>query len=158
MSDCSWLRTTLNHTDKMKNVPWVIWTVFIIIAGTGWGLWIHDRLETSPPTTASSQAKMPRMNTPASRYTPIPNQVLWHEYMLTRQKVLQENPNLAAEFNELQGEFGAQQKDLDAAMIKVDPKVSSILAKMDAVRQQRATTSLGTSPFQQRVPNTTLSQ
>jgi hypothetical protein len=142
----------------MKNVPWVIWIVFIIIAGSGWGLWIHDRLATSTPATASAVPTSPRMNTPAQRYMPIPNQTLWHEYMLTRQKILQENPNLAAEFNELQGEIGAQRKELDAAMIKVDPKVSSILAKLDAARQQHAALPLGALPLQQRVPTATLPQ
>ncbi len=110
ISDYTLLIATFHHTDKMKNVRWVIWIVFIIIAGTGWGLWIHDWLATASPITTSSVAKMPRMNAPVPQYMPIPNQSLWHEYTLTRQKVLQENPNLGAEFSELQGEFGAQRK------------------------------------------------
>jgi hypothetical protein len=146
---------TLNHTDEMKNVPWVIWIVFIVIAGTGWGLWIHDRLATSNHAIVSTTATVPRMNPPASRYIPIPNQTLWHEYMLTRQKVLEENPDLAAEFNELQGEFGTQQKDLEAAMIKIDPKVRSILTKVNAARQQGMAAQFEAAPFRQRAPSTT---
>jgi len=57
------------------------------------------------------------------------------EYRAAREQVLKENPDLAAEYQELMTENEKQARDLDAAMIKADPKVASILAKINLQRR-----------------------
>jgi hypothetical protein len=49
----------------------------------------------------------------------------------TREKVLQDNPSLAAEYKALLKEQEDQQKALNDAIIEADPKTAPILAKLE---------------------------
>jgi hypothetical protein len=51
---------------------------------------------------------------------------------------LQNNPDLAAEYKSLLAEMDEQQKALDAAMIKADPKVAPIVAKLQELRKKNS--------------------
>jgi hypothetical protein len=51
------------------------------------------------------------------------------ELMAARQKAMADNPDLAAQMKALQDK-------INQAMIKADPKVAPIIAKMEAARQQ----------------------
>jgi len=53
-----------------------------------------------------------------------------------REAALQADPALAAEGKALQEKQREYQKKVEAAMIKADPDVASILAQLEAMRQQ----------------------
>ena len=67
---------------------------------------------------------------------PLPSE--WQELRSTRDTTLQSNPDLAAEYKSLLAEMDQQQKDLDAAMIKADPKVAPIVAKLEQLRKKNS--------------------
>jgi len=136
----------------MKNVPLGVWITFILIAGTGWGLWIHDKLEKPAVEHIASVVQSPYRNNPSTPNNPnfpnrppaiagMPDRNLWMQYSAMRQKMLQENPELAAEYKELTSEISAQRDKLNAAMIQADPKVAPIIAKLDALRKGTAMAS-----------------
>ena len=50
--------------------------------------------------------------------------------------MLQANPDLAAEYKQIIDDMQAEQAKFDAAIIKVDPKAASIVAKLVAMRQR----------------------
>ncbi len=47
---------------------------------------------------------------------------------------LQDNPELAAEYQELRADIQQQESALNTAMLKADPKVAPILAKLELLR------------------------
>jgi hypothetical protein len=61
---------------------------------------------------------------------------MWHDYALARQKALQEDPELAAEYKQVQAEVDRQRKKLEAGIIRIDPKTAPIIAKYHAMREQ----------------------
>jgi len=60
----------------------------------------------------------------------------WQRLRAARDAALQANPDLAAEYKEIIQEMQMQQNELDVAMIKADPKVASIVAKLVELRQR----------------------
>jgi hypothetical protein len=62
----------------------------------------------------------------------------WQEYHNDREKVLQQNSELAAEYKTLMEKANAQQNALDAAMIKADPEVAPIVAKLEGLRERNS--------------------
>jgi GrpB-like predicted nucleotidyltransferase (UPF0157 family) len=70
-----------------------------------------------------------------------PNKTLgseWDQLRVVRDTTLKNNPDLASEYVELRLEVNEQQKELDAAMIKADPKVADILVKVEKLETQSA--------------------
>ncbi|HUB66024.1 MAG TPA: hypothetical protein VL981_00905 [Candidatus Methylacidiphilales bacterium] len=63
-----------------------------------------------------------------------------------RDAVFQANPDLADEYKKIISEMQTQQTELDAAMIKADPKVASIVAKLVALRQRNSARLAPASP------------
>jgi len=59
----------------------------------------------------------------------------WQQLKSAHDAALQANPDLAAQEKQLKEEMEALHKKLDAAMIKADPKVAPILAKLEAAHQ-----------------------
>jgi hypothetical protein len=84
----------------MKNVSWYLSSLFFLVAGIGWGLWIQDRfIKPSPPGPVALApalvANSPAAPTPGPAPVPKPvpaqsTQNMWQEYIAARQKVLQE--------------------------------------------------------------------
>ena len=60
------------------------------------------------------------------------------ELRSVRDTTLQNNPDLASEYKSLLAEMDQQQKDLDAAMIKADPKVAPVVAKLEELRKRNS--------------------
>jgi len=60
----------------------------------------------------------------------------WEQLRAARLTALQTNPDLAAEYKHLMDEMKAQQAKFDAAMIKADPKVAPLVAKLVALRDR----------------------
>ena len=62
----------------------------------------------------------------------------FQQFRAARDAVLQANPDLAAEYKDIIHAMQDEQSKLDAAMIKADPKVAPIVAKLVALRQHNA--------------------
>lgn len=57
----------------------------------------------------------------------------WTEYRFERLTVIRTTPELSAESKELEAEAMAQTQAVDAAMVKADPSVEPLLAKLSAL-------------------------
>jgi hypothetical protein len=66
-------------------------------------------------------------------FGPPPSDV--QQLQTVREATLQANPDLAAEYKGIVDEMQAQQAKIEAAMVKADPKVAPIVAKLAAMRQ-----------------------
>jgi hypothetical protein len=75
---------------------------------------------------------------PINDHPPVQVPSDWRDYHATRVKTLQDNPDLAAEYKALLAEMADNQKKLEAAMIKADPKVGPILIRLAAIHQRDA--------------------
>jgi hypothetical protein len=128
----------------------------IVVIGAGlFGLgWIsHSGGSPAPASPASGNAPVtgtvpgnPTANTPAQAPHPAAfvSQTEFQQLRTARDAILQANPDLAAEYKQIINDMQAQQAKLDAAMIKADPKVAPIVAKLVALRQiNSAHVSLG---------------
>jgi hypothetical protein len=115
---------------------------FCVALFLGWLIW--GRPGTTPPKyvpVAHSPATnavppLPARPTPTASNLPLPSG--WQKLRSVRDTTLQNNPDLAAEYKSLLGEMDQQQKDLDAAMIKADPKVAPIVAKLAELRKKNS--------------------
>ena len=119
----------------MKSI-FLIWGTFLVIVVVGWVAWEHY-----PNLHMRGVAHAPRNHAPATPYSAMPHFPVandWQKYHAAREKALQENPDLAAEYKELLGEVADQQAKVDAAMIKADPKVVPIIAKLAEIRKHNA--------------------
>ena len=68
-----------------------------------------------------------------------PNVILskdWDEVRAVRETTLKSHPDLASEYQQLKADMVRQETELNAAMIKSDPKVAPILAKVEQLRKQ----------------------
>jgi hypothetical protein len=88
------------------------------------------------PVTSAALGN-PAANTPAQAPHPAafvsPSE--FQQLRAARDAVLQANPDLAGEYKQIITDMQAQQDKFDAAMIKADPKVAPIVAKLVALRQ-----------------------
>lgn len=114
---------------------------FCLALALGWLLWGRHSAPAMPSAIAHAPATnaippLPSRPTPASANMPLPSE--WQELRSTRDTTLQSNPDLAAEYKSLLAEMDQQQKDLDAAMIKADPKVAPIVAKLEQLRKKNS--------------------
>jgi len=53
-----------------------------------------------------------------------------------RETTLRANPNLATEYKQIIDDLRDEQAKLDAAMVKANPKVAPIIAKLTVLRQR----------------------
>jgi hypothetical protein len=60
----------------------------------------------------------------------------WQRLRTARAAALQANPDLAAEYKQIIDDMQTEETKFDAAMIKADPKVAPIVAKLAALRQR----------------------
>lgn len=79
-------------------------------------------------TNAAPQGPPPGEGPPGGGLTPDERQ----ELKSAHDAALQANPDLAAQEKQLREEMDALHKQIDAAMIKADPNVAPIIAKMQA--------------------------
>ena len=144
----------------VKNALVYVTIALAFVGGLGWGLYLDDRAAKPQTLPASPSAIAQEQPAPAFNHqgfpstTPsspnMPTQALWQEYSATRQKVLNGNPELASEYNDIRNEINAQMEKMNAAMIQADPKVAPIVAKLEALRQQRMGAS--SMPHPQPIP------
>ena len=143
MKKSAWQGRLATHTKSMRTTQIIVWVCLAFIGGTGWGLWLHDRVAKPEAIQASSRSPAQLqpalgLNRPSTlEYGTFPSQMLWHEYSMTRRNVLRDNAQLATEFEVLQKEIAAQGSKLNDAMIKADPKVAAIIARLESMRQQK---------------------
>ncbi|MEO8207233.1 MAG: hypothetical protein ABI615_13715, partial [Chthoniobacterales bacterium] len=97
--------------------------------------------------TASSYAATPTVD-PS---TVMPRE--WTSFRLERVTFLRSHPQLSAQEKALNEQIKAQQAKVEAAMVKADPKVAPILARLDVLLKKgwkdSSLTPLSTSDWQQ---------
>jgi hypothetical protein len=124
----------------MKTVLAVVIS-FCLALVLGWFIWGREGVVTKPaaivqattPTSPTTPAPQP---TPPVSNLPLPSE--WQELRSVRNTTLQNNPDLAAEYKSLMSQMDQQQKDLDAAMIKADPKVAPVVTKLAELRKRNS--------------------
>ncbi len=123
----------------------------LLVLGIGlFGLgWVsHGGAGKAPPTvspssnaqTAGSASVIPAANSQAPaaaqpHQAPFVSQDEFRQLQSARDAALQANPDLAAEYKQIISDMQAQQVKFDAALIKADPKVAPVVAKLVALRQ-----------------------
>ena len=115
----------------MKHLPLIIGYVVVIVSviAGDWAIRTH-LMKKSPanhPVYTSSNA--PAFTPPRSRADD------WREYHTAREQAMHDNPELAAEYQALRAEIDKTQDDLNAAMIKADPTIAPVLAKVALLRK-----------------------
>jgi hypothetical protein len=104
--------------------------------GLGFGLGVKYAGMTSQPTPAKSAAVVAQ-KPPSGQLPPnVTTMSEWQEFRAARDKTLQDNPDLAAEYQALQDAMKKQQESIEEAMAKTDPTVAPILAKLEWQRRQ----------------------
>jgi hypothetical protein len=114
----------------------VVLILLVAIAAITWGIWVgHKNLGKILTAHPPSQAARPFAPPQSPSFLAFNE---WKELCSVRETTLKNNPDLAAEYKALLAEMDEQQKKLDAAMIKADPKVASIVAKLEAMRKHNS--------------------
>jgi hypothetical protein len=131
----------------MKDAGWIVSALlFGIIVGFGLGTWYAKPVTSAYPTrpimTENQPPGMPQppAMTAESAKPPTPDE--WQDYHKTREQVLQTNPQLAAEYHELLDEINKHQQDIEAAMVKADPKAAPIVTKLASMRERNMAQTL----------------
>jgi hypothetical protein len=88
---------------------------------------IHSNIVTAPVAQIKSKP-------PVSVMDHLPKVSEWQEFHSDRESALKNNPKLASEYKRLMADLGQQQKGLETAMLKTDPKLVPMLAKLEALR------------------------
>ena len=119
----------------------ILITVLCLAITVTYVAWKLHKSAVSPTSITSRQATNAHTLHASTTFPPPPppNKILgedWSQLKAVRDATLKNNPKLASEFNELVAEMNEQQKELDAAMIKADPKVADILIKVEKMRKQ----------------------
>ncbi len=95
-----------------------------VIAAGVWGIWVGHN--------ASSRITLAGAK-PVNLY-PAPGKIVmsqnWKEFRAARVATFKDNPDLAAGYKQLLEEMADQQKEMDVAMIKADPKAAPIITKL----------------------------
>jgi len=118
-----------------------LWGLGIVVAGAaifGLGWLSHSGPDKTAAAAASPHVAVgnPYPNTPPPPDPRVVTQDEWQQLRAVRDATLQANPDLAAEYKQLVAEMQAQQAKFDAAMIKADPKVAPLVAKLVALRER----------------------
>jgi hypothetical protein len=139
----------------MKNV---LIGIGIGIVGTvlfGLG-WISHGMADKASTTSSSSDSAPTATTvpgnpapntpPEAPHPALVSQSEFQQLQAARDAAMQANPDLAAEYKQIIKDLQNEQNELDTAMIKADPKVEPIVAKLVALRQRNGAPAPSSSP------------
>lgn len=120
----------------MKNAV-VVLSLLVAIAAVTWGVWVSHE-NSSKVLAVHAPSNIPVLAAKPSAPQQSPSFLAyneWQELRSARETTLKNNPDLAAEYKALLAEMDEQQKKMDAAMIKADPKVAPIVAKLEAMRK-----------------------
>jgi hypothetical protein len=114
-------------------------TIVIMGVVLAWSLWSLEAKKKvlivhRTPALASRMTSMPGSKSPRVSD--------WQEYHQTRDQTLRQNPDLSAKYKTLLSDISKQEENLDAAMIKSDPTVAPILAKLAALRERNTPQSV----------------
>jgi hypothetical protein len=138
---------TRDRSFSMKTFVAVVIT-FCLALVLGWLIWGRHSTPGIPakftpiahsPATNAIPPLPVRPSPPPPSNLPLPSE--WQELRSARDTTLQNNPELADEYKSLLAEMDQQEKDLDAAMIKADPKVAPIVAKLEQMRKKNTVKS-----------------
>jgi hypothetical protein len=69
----------------------------------------------------------------------------WQEYHSARKAALASNPALLAEYKEILQEMDGQQKKVDGAMVKANPKATEAVTKLEALRAHNGVSTSSSS-------------
>lgn len=86
----------------------------------------------APPKITTSDKATPA-HKPASSVAP---NLDFQKYRSARQAVLNSNPDLQNQYKNLLKKVESQQTKLEASMVKVDPQLAPVIAKLEALRTQ----------------------
>ena len=127
--------------------PAVIIICAIAACAVGFGIWTTHKessktaLANSSSNPATGVGVKPASPPPTSSTSIKPGD--WQEFHSDRETALKADPELASEYKALLTEMDKQQKDLESAMIKADPKVAPVIAKLELMRKPGAATPVG---------------
>jgi len=138
----------------MKNA-WIIVVALVVGAGLFWlGRISHGGdgstakiTSSAPPSPLPGSTGTPANSTSTNATAQHPPPALmspgdWQKLRSTRDQVLQSNPDLQAEYKQILKKMDAQQASLDDAMIKADPAVKPVVAKLVELRQKNGAPAL----------------
>jgi len=114
---------------RMKRGVLILVSLLLVVC-MAWAGWIYHKRTMVLPG--------PIISTRQDTYHPVQVPNDWRDYHETRLKILHDNPDMNAEYEAIRAETVAEQKKLEAAMIKADPKVGAILAKLASIRKRNA--------------------
>jgi hypothetical protein len=93
----------------------------------------HDSVQKVEPKVALiTPVTHPKL--PQAKRPPLMTIGEWQQYHSARQLALQTNPSLKGQYKEILTEMDVQESKSDAAMLKADPKLAPVLAKLKALR------------------------
>ena len=137
--------------------------IVVLIVALGYTTWLAFGGHNSQPkdTPKAATTLTPNHLAPSSAIHPIPTPLMardeWQKYRSAREKALQDTPALQAEYQDILKGMDAQQGKLDAAMLKADPKLGPVLAKLNALKAQHSTSpqnkTAGNTPAPSLTPN-----
>src|SRR5580698_608809 len=104
------------------------------LSGTIWAQQTVPTPAAPPPTTP---AGAPPVAANPGQITPVE----WQELRAAHAAALQANPDLTAESRKLAERMHAFEDKIDAAMVKADPTLAPIIAKIEAARHAQGTAS-----------------
>jgi len=94
------------------------------------------------PAEVAGQPNAPAVTHPTAPPTPaLMPAGDWVKYRDARQAALQADPSLQTAYTAILKEMDAQQTKLDAAMVKIDPQMAPVVAKLEALRALHSGTS-----------------
>ena len=122
----------------MKRVLSLIVVLGVVASLTWLGMERLDFYKKGASKTAASHANALAANRPV----PLPMESYeWHKYEDVRKAALTANPALQSEYKDILQKMNVQQTEDFAAIVKTDPKVAPVIAKLEALR------SLHTAPI-----------
>lgn len=131
----------------MKRVLWSLLIVVIVVGAGLFGLgWMSHGVVGKTPTDSPVLPGAPVTNVAPGNPAPNITREFPHSLFISpgeiqrlradRETVLQANPDLAAEYQQIISGLRAVQSQMDADAIKADPKAAAIIAKLNALHQR----------------------
>ena len=126
----------------MKKIVLPVLSVAILIGAVfAGGVFYGSRHPAAPQPVAVTPTSQP--NTPTVSHPAPPPPLMasndFQKYRVARQEALQTNPALQDNYKDILKSMDAQQTKLDAAMIKANPDLAPVIAKLVALRKQHST-------------------
>jgi hypothetical protein len=130
----------------MKRVLWGLVIVVIVVGAGLFGLgWMSHGVVGKIPAGSPVLAGAPVTHVAPGNPAPNITREFSHTLLVSpgeiqrlradRETVLQANPDLAAEYQQIISGLQAMQSQMDTDAIKADPKVAAIIAKLNALHQ-----------------------